>query len=434
MARGVTPGLRLAGALAVAPHLLLRERDPAGERALLEELANWAGGFTPSVSLDPPDTVLLEVGSCLRLFDGLDALCERISSTAAMLGLDIALAAAPTPRAAGWLTHANPGRRIGNLPGWEAVLNTLPVELIGNGDARSQTILQLLQDIGIRHVGDLDALPRDGLARRDGTMVLETLAKARGLQPDPRPWHQPPALHATRLVLPAPIERSETLLFAARRLLAGLCAWLAARQSAVDRCEIWLEHADAADTHLEIVTGNPCRDEERLARVLHEQFARLTLPAPAEAMRLRAGHPMTLHPPSGDLFGDPQAARDSAARLLERLRARLGDTALASLEVTAEHRPERAWRSVVPDLDRPGTPPMDHRLRPTWLLPEPRPLDSLAGLSLVRGPERIESGWWDGADIRRDYFIARTDKDALWWIFRDLDTTQAAWFLHGYFS
>lgn len=434
LSRGVTPGLRLAGALAVAPQLLLRERDPAAERALLEELANWAGGFTPSVSLDPPDTVLLEVGSCLRLFGGLDALCERISGTAGALGLDIALAAAPTPLAARWLAQAAPGRRLAHRPGWAAALDALPVTLIGDTDTRSATILQLLEDVGIRRIGELDALPRDGLARRDGAMVLETLAKARGQRPDPRPWHRPPEQHAARLVLPAPVEHTDTLLFAARRLLAGLCAWLAARHAAVDRCTLWLEHADVPDTRLEIITGAPCRDEARLARVLHEQFARLTLPAAAEALRLTANQPMSLHPPSGDLFGDPGAARDSATRLLERLRARLGDAALTSLQLVAEHRPERAWRNVTPDLDRPGDAAPDGRLRPTWLLPEPRRLASLAGLSLEHGPERIESGWWDGADMRRDYFVARTREDALWWVFRDLDATQEAWFLHGYFS
>jgi protein ImuB len=47
--------------------------------------------------------------------------------------------------------------------------------------------------------------------------------------------------------------------------------------------------------------------------------------------------------------------------------------------------------------------------------------------------ERIESGWWDGAEIRRDYFIARDAQGTRLWIFRELDGARR-WFLHGVFE
>ena len=54
-------------------------------------------------------------------------------------------------------------------------------------------------------------------------------------------------------------------------------------------------------------------------------------------------------------------------------------------------------------------------------------------LTLLAGPERIESGWWDGADARRDYFVAIDGQGAWLWIFRD-SGSQGGWFLHGLFS
>jgi protein ImuB len=54
-------------------------------------------------------------------------------------------------------------------------------------------------------------------------------------------------------------------------------------------------------------------------------------------------------------------------------------------------------------------------------------------LQLVTGPERIESGWWDGADIARDYYIARDGAGALWWVFREC-AARRRWFLHGCFA
>jgi protein ImuB len=83
--------------------------------------------------------------------------------------------------------------------------------------------------------------------------------------------------------------------------------------------------------------------------------------------------------------------------------------------------------------------------RPIWLLAQPLPLperDSrplLAGrpLQLLAGPERIESGWWDGALAARDYFIASDEDGALVWIWRErLPLTDAGegWFLQGRFG
>jgi protein ImuB len=36
------------------------------------------------------------------------------------------------------------------------------------------------------------------------------------------------------------------------------------------------------------------------------------------------------------------------------------------------------------------------------------------------GPERIETGWWHGPSIRRDYYRIETNQGRWWWIFRDL--------------
>jgi protein ImuB len=52
---------------------------------------------------------------------------------------------------------------------------------------------------------------------------------------------------------------------------------------------------------------------------------------------------------------------------------------------------------------------------------------------LLGGPERIESGWWDGADMRRDYYVAKDAAGAILWIYREC-TGDRSWFLHGIFG
>ena len=53
-------------------------------------------------------------------------------------------------------------------------------------------------------------------------------------------------------------------------------------------------------------------------------------------------------------------------------------------------------------------------------------------LTLEGSRERIESGWWDGRDIARDYFIARNRRGECFWIYRELATQ--SWWLHGVFG
>ena len=48
------------------------------------------------------------------------------------------------------------------------------------------------------------------------------------------------------------------------------------------------------------------------------------------------------------------------------------------------------------------------------------------------GPERIETGWWRGPIVRRDYYRIQTTTGHRLWLFRDL--RQNNWHLHGYFS
>jgi protein ImuB len=124
--------------------------------------------------------------------------------------------------------------------------------------------------------------------------------------------------------------------------------------------------------------------------------------------------------------------------LLERLRARLGSEAVRGVYPIAEHRPEQAWRYGEPG-EMTGDCPSGER--PLWILDTPMRLQQKRGRPLLHGRlslqadrERIESGWWDGGDVRRDYFIAEDTRHSRYWIYRDLDDADGHWYLHGIFE
>ncbi len=71
--------------------------------------------------------------------------------------------------------------------------------------------------------------------------------------------------------------------------------------------------------------------------------------------------------------------------------------------------------------------------RGTWQsLQQPRPAQLPDVAQLLAGPERIESGWWDGGDIRRDYYLAQWADGRHAWVW--CEPGRQGWYLHGWFG
>lgn len=407
-AAGVRPGSALAAAWALAPRLRVLPRDAAAEAGALEAIAAWACQFTSRVSLEPPQAVLLEVEGSLRLFGGAGRLMARLRSGLAGIGFEALLAAGPTARAALWLAR-----------GESETLEALPVCAI----APSAEALALLHRIGVRTLGGLMRLPRAGVAPRFGQGLLDELDRALGKIPEARAFFVPPERFSAQLELPAPVAQAGSVLFAARRLLLQLEGFLAARQAGVRSFALSLLHHGAQVTRIEIGFAASRRDAEQGLRLLRERLGALALASPAEALRLEAGELAPLAGATPGLFRDARSEAEDWERLLERLQARLGGALVHGLALHADHRPERAWRAASDGQGAAAGP------RPLWLLEPPRRLGE-GDFALLAGPERIEAGWWDGEDVLRDYFIARTRAGSLSWIYR----APEGWFLHGLFA
>jgi protein ImuB len=439
---GISAGQLVSAALALAPDVVLKDRDPAAEHAALEGVATWLTQFTPMVSLAPPRALLAEIGGSVRLFGGLRPLLQRIVRGIAELGYGVHPAGAPTPTAARALAHA--GRRAIVRPeALEHALAPLPLVHLGADDAS----VALLRTAGIGTFGAAWALPRDALARRVGAGFVALLDRARNRVPDPQVPFVPPARYRGRLELPVPVGDTEALGFAVNRLVHELAGWLEGRGLGVLSLSLALEHercmsarAGTAATTLPFTLAAPARDPVHLMTVLRERLARVALPAPVESLVLASDATAPLAGRNlGLLPGDDARA---TVPLLDRLRARLGEDAITCIAALEDHRPERAWRGALP---APATQasPVPHCVlpagaRPAWLLSEPQPLAATfeARPWILRdGPERIESGWWDGADIRRDYYVAESPRGEVLWIYRDsVYGEDGEWFLHGMFA
>lgn len=430
-AGGVYPGQKASAADALVPGLLRRGRAPAAERRLLERMADRGGRFTSLVCLDPPNAVLMEVRGSLRLFGGLDALRERVAGELAAAGHSVTLAMAPTPLAASWLARAGESLPVTDSRALPARLGRLPVSVMG----LDERLEKRLRGMGVRRLRDVLRLPRDGLARRMGRDCLARLDRALGRRPDPRrPW-QAPARFSAAVEMTTETGDSGRIRQAVEVLLEDLCERLAGRQAAVQLFECVLHHGQGEPTRVRVALAAPTRSRDRLAGLVAMRLDSVRLPAPVRAVGLRTDRMRRLDPSEGELFRTTRGEGLDWPVLVERLRARLGRGAVGSVEVVPRHRPEAAWRWTEPGGGEAASP---GRKRPLWLLEEPRPLPAddhgrPRSLRMLSGPERIESGWWDGGDIRRDYYVAEDERGARVWIFRDR-RLPGRWFLHGYFG
>ncbi len=468
--RGIRPGAKRATALALAADLLLAEADPARDAAALQAVAHAALAFTPAVTLQDAQTVLLEVQASLRLFGGLAALRQRLLEALAPLGHRVQMAAAPTALGAALLAQWAPsvpasrvdrvlGAHATQLPALQALLDEAPVWLLGPGKAHWDA----LQGMGLHTLADLRVLPRAGLARRFGEGLLDDLDRALGRKPDPRKALELPAVFDTRLELFARADSSAQVLHAAAVLLARLVAWAQARHGRVAAFTLRMlherhRHAAVPATELHVALAEPALDAAHLQLLLRERLANVELAAPTLELQLQCSQLVAGHAPNGELFPTQASEAEGLLRLLERLRARLGDEQVQRLLPVADHRPECASRGV-PARGGEGTAASSAMLavaaaaadsplplhRPAWLLPEPLPLAErdtqplLEGrpLQLLSGPERIETGWWDGTPAARDYFIALAVDGSLVWVYRGrlpVGADEVNWFLQGRFG
>ena len=339
-------------------------------------------------------------------------------------------------------------------------LRPLPVSLLPWDDATRAT----LGTLGLRAVGQLFDAPRDGLLRRFGFACVDDLDRMRGLKADPREPQTLPEVFFSTYDFAAEIDDLAIHLAAIEKLLAESKGFLAARGAATTTIALVLHHGRRFTTRHEIGSSLPQRDVQQWLLLVREQLQRTPLPGPVTAIDLAVDTLAEYVPPPTSLAGwlpDPREGETGRLRLLDRLAARLGKERVCTLSAKAEHRPEEAWSSATVERESARKKPAvarraatkaavviapapasasTRRPRPAWLLERPRALITRDGepvhhgpLTMIAGPERIQSGWWDNKPVDRDYFVARNTLGETCWVYRELDPMRR-WYLHGVFG
>ncbi|TBR40488.1 MULTISPECIES: Y-family DNA polymerase [Dyella] len=423
-AAGLRPGQRLAAAQALLTHFEVQQHDPAATTHWHRLLAAWAYRYSAEVALWP-HAIVLEVSKSLGLFGPWPDFERKLRDDLRALGFRHRITLAPTPRAAYVLAGLHDGLAVMSPEVLHSALASVPVHKARLPDGAADGLLGM----GLRTLGALMRAPRDGLRRRFGAALLDHLDHLTGTNQEILELYRPPDRLDLSMEWTHEIAHVEALVFPLRRLTGDLATCLAGRDGGVQRFMVRLIHRDGTSTDVSIGLLTPERDPAMLFEHTRSRMERITLSQPVVAMRLVAHELPPFVPVGRDLFDTRPAHALPLEQIRERLRSRLGDSAIARWQATTDPRPEHA-QSTARDIVVIGKPPA--LPRPSWLLDHPIPLRGPPP-QIVAGPERLETGWWDGSDVRRDYYVVETAQGQRAWVFC-APGERGHWMLQGWFA
>ena len=496
-AQGIHKGMSLSDARALCPDMLSQTLDPLAEAHALAALTRWAGRFSPWVTTDGRDGLLADISGCAHLFGGEEALARQIESDGEALQLTLSIGIADTIGAA-WAVarfagQASTGHRSGDAidqearatrsrahrrRNWErggpAPANENPAphlsgQIIPAGQIR-ETLARLpiaalrlsseeaapLIRLGLRHIGDLAALPRASLARRFGLATLRRLDQALGAEPEPLSPKAPDPVFAVRLTLPDPIGLEDDIMAGIDRLLPALSKRLTEAGRAARRIRLTALGSDRSRQTFVVGLARPSRDPLVIRPLLHQQIKALDAGFGIDTLRLEAlqTEAWSDQQHSGPVTTRAAGRQAALAGLINRIGVRIGMDNILRLSPAESHLPEKcallhpaAFCDPVTNWPRPQRPRPLYLFRPELITPQdtaqpPRKFrwrrrDHIR--TSVRGPERIAPEWWlDDPAWRsgiRDYWQIDTDAGQRLWLFEARsDEMPGGWFIHGSFS
>jgi len=439
---GMRPQHSLNAAIALCAHTTFLPRQLEREATQLKAAAQACERYTSTVSMEAPNELLLEVRGSLRLFGGVQGLVDQVRRDFTATGRTLRMSVSASARSALWLARMASQPVIVMPRALPAALARLPISVL-----QWPSGLELrLARFGALSVGDLLRLPRGGLARRIGHERLAELDEALGRRPTVRQRFRGDVQFSDRLTLEFEVETTQLLAQLIERRLSRLEQFLVKRQLAAEHVILELKHRDAPTTEVRIGLASATANVAHIVKLMHEHLSKLTLCAPVRDVVIRVDRLVSAPASSLSLFTSATTdqgnviRRDDQARLLEQLRARLGEKAIGIVTAMCDYRPERAHAEptvairVAPSA---VVPPITLARRPFWLLRSPHALSLRHRASrpqhLLRGPELIDVGWWDEQPAHRAYYHARSPDGALAWVSRDRDAPDK-WHLHGLFG
>lgn len=455
---GLQSGMTLADARARIPGLRAVTADPSADAVFIEHLADLALAVTPSVALDPPDGLALDITGCSHLFGGETALAARLRDVLRTAGVSVAkLAVASTPDMARALARFS--RTTPCFADDNSLVRELPVAALES----TQEDTTALKRAGLKTIADVANRPSLLFTARFTPAFTTKLARVLGEEDRRISPLRKPAPYRAEQRIPEPVTSHDAISGILAELSATVSDRLTTHGLGGRLFEGTFLRADGAVRRIRIETSRPTRNPDVIMRLYRDRLDGLSDPLdPGFGFDMICFEAVQVEP-----YTESQATLDAhhdrkekIAQLVDRLTVMLGRERVMRLRPVNSHIPERA-QSVAPaalvatSREWANLPPSsDSRLRPALIYARPHPIevearsdDALTGfrwrrvthrVAQVTGPERIAEEWWRTplGYGTRDYYRVENSDGRRFWIFRaeaPADGERDRWFLHGLF-
>ena len=443
----ILPNSSLATAQAIQEELVYFERDRLLEQKVLTSLATVLCALSSQVSMPFEGTILLEIGASIRLFGSVDVIEQKAIALSLAAGFEAVSGIAPTAQAALAFSYSNKNKLS------DVHLTCSGIERTG---ITEKTINQL-SDMGIETLEELTSLPFKEIGKRLGKDILRYLNELTGKTQD---IQKPVAIKkhfVKEIYCLQPISNKSELYehvnAPLQLLLKELCHWLLINQLG---CEMLIWEFEAYGVRdcstdpknkgvdkraqIPVTFSSPQQEITNLLKMTKLRLDQELLPKEVITVRLKVNRLTSWQGDNHNLFGALTSSEmennndqkmDTA--LLDEINARLGDGSCKGIQSISSITPEHSWKFldhliICARHNKHADELSPYKKRPLWLTDPPRYVE-LKDISLIAGPERIQSRWWSQL-IDRDYYIAKQKNGAECWVFK---SPENRWYIHGYF-
>jgi protein ImuB len=447
--KGTYVNMVVADCKAIVPELQVFDYDPEQPRKLLLALAEWCIRYTPVVSIDLPDSLILDVSGCTHLWGSEENYIKDISNRLKKIGYQIQIAMADTIGTAWGFSHFGKGSAIIAPDCQSETLSSLPPAALRLED----NILERLSKLGLQHISDFIKMPRTALHRRFGQSLLKRLDQALGTEMEMLEPFIPITPYQERLPSLEPIRTAAGIEIALKTLLEMFCQRLNKESKGLRKCELRCYRIDGAVEKIEIGTSRPSRNIDHLFKLFEIRIAEIEPDLGIELFILEAAVVEDLLSSQDALWAVSNANESAIAELLDKIAGKTGKDSIHRYLPAEHYWPERSIKAASSLTEKPATEWRTDLPRPLGLLISPEPIEVsvpipdyppllfkykgvLHTVKKADGPERVEQEWWIQEGLYRDYYCVEDEHGARYWLFRsgDYNTGDPKWFIHGFFA
>lgn len=423
-ARGIKVGMGLAKASLLYPALTLYEYRSEVENNALEHLANTLYLVTSDIVLAPPKGIILRAQNMLAMHGGLSPYWQVISQCLAKYHYEYQSAAAFSIQAAKLMAkHGN-----GLISDQRCAINdALSKCSLALSDIEPKD-LEKLKRIGIQHFSELNQIPLSELANRISRVSLNIVSELRGQTPSKVKFFEPLNQYTDYIELLYEISLADKLRPVITHALTKLSEFLYVRNARCLQIKIDFYQREHGPMPIRFDSAMPIYQSQDWLSIIELKLERVKFTSPVYALELQCDQYELAELSHNDFFTH-KSTHVAAMSLLSRLASKLGNDKVNGLKFVHDFRPEHATQTLSSLTHAHNRREQSiFADRPGLLLPQPKLLEQK--VTVIKGPERIVCGWWQGNNISRDYYIGQSKQGQQIWIFK---TPEQKWYLHGYF-